>query len=110
MLWVFFVNSSRTTNIFLHIDATIANSEWGNRELYYAGQSSWGYLNKIHPNPTKNTLFVEGSVHQINIFSSSGQTVLSKSNSNQIDVSRLASGIYYMQINGLPGLKRFLKI
>jgi hypothetical protein len=55
----------------------------------------------IYPNPAKNFIQIStdaSSVHTVSIFTLEGKNVLSASNTNQIDVSNLSSGIYLVSI------------
>lgn len=63
---------------------------------------------KIYPNPTSTILNIQSSVegeYSISIFDNLGKVILSKSNlltpniAEQIDVSSLENGMYYIQIN-----------
>lgn len=70
-------------------------------------------LFKIYPNPTNNILFIEGNQKSINIhiYNLIGKKVLSKINSNEIDVKLLPSGIYIIKISdGLSQtIRKFIK-
>lgn len=69
---------------------------------------------KIYPNPADDLLHIESeSSLEIEIFNSFGQTVLAQSfsqTSHSIDVSHLASGIYFVKIhvNGKVGLQKLV--
>lgn len=54
---------------------------------------------KIYPNPTKNTLFIETDL-DVNfvLYSIDGKTLLSMSNSKQVDMSNLSTGMYYLVV------------
>lgn len=60
---------------------------------------------KIYPNPTSNYLhidFTENKMHTYSLRSQIGQEVINgklKQRENMIDLSKLASGIYYLQID-----------
>ncbi|MFT5891223.1 MAG: hypothetical protein ACI9Y7_001324 [Dokdonia sp.] len=60
---------------------------------------------KIYPNPSKDLLYVQIptniDVLEINIRNIQGKTVLQpfKRDSNQIDVSHLASGVYFITVS-----------
>lgn len=56
----------------------------------------------IHPNPVENKLFISSSLHtlenySVKIFSSAGKLLL-ESSLDEIDVSPLSSGLYFIQI------------
>lgn len=72
----------------------------------------------LHPNPTNTVLNIEiteGDFEEIIIFSSTGMVVnqiTSKTNQHTINVSELASGMYFVRFvseNGLAVTKRFIK-
>lgn len=57
----------------------------------------------IYPNPTNNILNIIGNgivpnSTQINVYNTLGQIVLSTSYTNQIDISSLSSGLYFLNI------------
>lgn len=68
---------------------------------------------KIYPNPTSNVLNVKmnESFNKAEIFNIQGQKVL-ESNTKNLNVSNLSSGLYLIQIeatNGVTQTKRFIK-
>jgi len=68
-------------------------------------------VDKIHlyPNPTNGFLFIEGlKIEKIRILGLDGHELLSSSSANGIDVSNLASGHYFIEVNG-GARKMFLK-
>jgi len=56
-------------------------------------------LNLIYPNPAKNWIIVPESTLNISVFNSQGQLVLSSKTTinNQVDITELDSGIYFVQ-------------
>jgi hypothetical protein len=57
----------------------------------------------IYPNPAKNFIQINTDVSEINaasIFTLEGKQVLTVTNTNQIDISNLTSGIYLVKIKG----------
>jgi len=66
----------------------------GNSEF----DESLGFAMFPNPTSTKVTISSKYEVIQIDVYSQVGQLVLSKSESNLIDVSRLNSGIYFVKI------------
>ena len=52
----------------------------------------------IYPNPTSNKININKNV-DINVYNYIGDMVISKNNINVLDVSKLSSGIYMLQIN-----------
>ena len=68
----------------------------------------------IYPNPTKNTLFIQGkNIEAITIYSVSGKVVLAKQvNASFVDVSALHTGLYFINIDDNQGntvVKKFIK-
>jgi len=55
----------------------------------------------IYPNPTDNYLFIEGNKNpiSISIYNLLGAEVISKSNTDKIDVSELSNGVYIIRIS-----------
>ena len=65
----------------------------------------------LFPNPVANTIFIKNSDKQINtlsIYSIFGQEIITKKNTNKIDVSHLKSGMYFVKINNNQTIK-FIK-
>lgn len=68
----------------------------------------------IYPNPARNTLFIQGNYNQgiISIYNSLGQRV-SNTNfiNNQIDISNISEGAYYITLQTLKGFSsgKFVK-
>lgn len=56
----------------------------------------------LFPNPVQNNFYVKGinNGESFHILNALGQTILSGTYSNGVDVTNLPSGIYYMNING----------
>ena len=54
----------------------------------------------IYPNPTEGIITVKNnvSITKIDIFNNLGQSILSKSNQNTIDLSELKQGLYFIKI------------
>ena len=52
----------------------------------------------VYPNPIKDKVNINKNV-DINVFNYIGDIVISKTNINVLDMSRLSSGIYMLQIN-----------
>lgn len=57
---------------------------------------------KIYPNPTNNSLTIETDLnyHTFNIYNLSGKLVKTQNRSNQISVSELPKGMYFIQLVG----------
>jgi hypothetical protein len=68
---------------------------------------------KIYPNPTDNILFIKGNKNSINIsiYNMLGKEVLSKMNTNNIDVNVLPKGVYIIKISDDVGQinRKFIK-
>jgi len=64
----------------------------------------------IYPNPTNGKININKNV-DINVFNYIGDIVISKTNTNVLDVTRLSSGMYTLQItyNGITVNKRIIK-
>ena len=55
---------------------------------------------KISPNPTSNFINIEGTeVEKVDIYDAKGLHVQKTLNNNQIDISHLSSGNYFLIIN-----------
>ncbi|NDW08742.1 T9SS type A sorting domain-containing protein [Dysgonomonas sp. 520] len=65
---------------------------------------------KIYPNPAVDTVYVEGDVNEIAIFSLQGQQVLTNSKTNTVDVSGLASGLYIVRVIDGSGAQSSAKL
>lgn len=68
----------------------------------------------LYPNPTNGLLNIQSktSIAEITIFNNLGQLFLSAENKNQIDISTLSEGIYFVNIkdeNGQTETKKVLK-
>ncbi len=108
------VNNTATTFSSQTTNATTAN---GNAAFLDVGIKT-NYLNSvnfgIYPNPAINSVFILLENNQVaesvSIINSIGQKVKSYNNVNQISVSELPRGIYYMEIksNGFYGRKPFV--
>ena len=69
---------------------------------------------KIYPNPTKGILNIAANgsiVEEITIFNLQGMVLKNTSNKNEIDVSSLATGLYFLQLSveGKSVTKKFIK-
>jgi len=54
---------------------------------------------EVYPNPTSGVIFIKGNknVGQLNLYSVIGEKVLTVENTNEIDLSHLPKGLYYLQ-------------
>ena len=68
---------------------------------------------KIFPNPTEDILFIKGNENliSVSIYNMLGKEVLSKMNSNNIDVKELPKGVYIIKISDNVGQinRKFIK-
>ncbi|MAL60007.1 MAG: hypothetical protein CMC14_08175 [Flavobacteriaceae bacterium] len=68
---------------------------------------------QMFPNPTQNKLFVESveEISKINVYSQLGQLVIDKEFTNEIDVSSLANGLYFVEVETSfgNGIQKFIK-
>ena len=68
---------------------------------------------QITPNPVQKYLTIEGYTGMVEILDANGHMVLQKNlqNTNQIDVARLQSGVYFIRlsIDGLNDVRKFIK-
>lgn len=72
-------------------------------------------LFSIYPNPTNGLLYIQSktSIAEITIFNNLGQLFLTSENKNQIIISNLREGIYFVKIkdeNGQTETKKVMKI
>ncbi|MFT6715618.1 MAG: hypothetical protein ACJA0Q_000245 [Saprospiraceae bacterium] len=63
----------------------------------------------LYPNPANDVIYVRGEVNKISVFSSAGLELM-VSNNNQVDLSALSSGVYFIRINNTSSLKKFVKL
>lgn len=52
----------------------------------------------VYPNPTQNSLSINGIFKTVSLFNTQGQQVIEPQNSPVIDLSKLPCGIYYLKI------------
>ena len=68
---------------------------------------------QMFPNPTQNKLFVESveEILKINVYSQLGQLVIDKEFTNEIDVSSLVNGLYFVEVETSSGngIQKFIK-
>ena len=68
---------------------------------------------RVYPNPTKNKLFIQGlpNPSKISIYNVLGESVVSETNSKEIDVKKLPLGIYILKIiyNEKETVHKFIK-
>ena len=56
---------------------------------------------KVYPNPAQNILYITGTVSQfkVHIYTVTGQEIFNYTNTNQLDVSLLKQGMYFIKIS-----------
>ena len=67
---------------------------------------------EVYPNPTNNTLYINGEVQDVTIFNAVGQQVLFVEKMNEINVEDLSEGLYFVRIsdkNGNSVVKKIVK-
>ena len=67
---------------------------------------------EVYPNPMNNTLYINGEVRDVTIFNAVGQQVLFVENANEIDVTDLNEGLYFVRFsdkNGNSVVKKIVK-
>ncbi len=70
---------------------------------------------KIYPNPVSETLFItseNNTIEKLNVYSINGKLILSeKEDTNQLDVSALSKGLYFVEITSENGVavQKFVK-
>ena len=106
-------------------DASYSNANWTdidpastfvNNEAECAlsiGDNAFELDVTIYPNPTDNYLFIEGNKNpiSISIYNLLGAEVISKSNTDKINVSELSNGVYVIRISDGIGQtdRKFIK-
>lgn len=55
----------------------------------------------VYPNPTTERLFFSKMVNDVKIISSDGRIILTKKNTNEVDVSSLPTGVYFVRMDNL---------
>jgi len=117
-------NNSNLTCIYVD-DASYSTENWTdidpastfvNNEAECAlsmGDNAFELDVTIYPNPTDNYLFIEGNKNpiSISIYNLLGAEVITKSNTNKIDVSELSNGVYIIKISDGIGQtdRKFIK-
>ena len=65
----------------------------------------------VWPNPTKGLLHIEGEdILKVDLYNLVGQRMLSKENANDIDLSDVEDGIYFLVISDKNGAKSITKV
>jgi hypothetical protein len=106
----------RTNKVRLNINSTTSNiARFYEIEVYgrigTLGTNDFK-VNKfiIYPNPTSNMLNIIGDneINVLQIFDINGKNVITKKNSNSVDVQTLSTGNYYLKLNNKETVK-FIK-
>ena len=59
----------------------------------------------LYPNPLSNILHIEAQgIQEVNVMDINGRTVMSMQNANTIDMSNLASGVYFVRVITTDGV------
>ena len=59
----------------------------------------------LYPNPVSNILHIEAQgIQEVNVMDINGRTVMSMQNANTIDMSNLASGVYFVRVITTDGV------
>ena len=58
---------------------------------------------EVYPNPMNNTLYINGDVQDVTIFNAVGQQVLFVEKMNEINVTDLSEGLYFVRISDMKG-------
>jgi hypothetical protein len=68
------------------------------------GINNMSYNLSIYPNPAKDILTIKGSYRSVDVFDILGNLVLSSEATKNINVSKLSSGVYMLNINTENGV------
>ena len=75
------------------------------------GTSTGSGTYAVWPNPTKGLLHIEGEcILKVDLYNLVGQLMLSKENANDIDLSDVEDGIYFLVISDKNGAKSITKV
>jgi len=114
LICIFVDDASYSTTNWTDIDpaSTFVNNE-AECEALSLGDNAFELDVSIYPNPTDNYLFIEGNKNpiSISIYNLLGTEVISKSNTDKIDVSELSNGVYIIKISDGIGQtdRKFIK-
>lgn len=65
---------------------------------------------KVYPNPAKNVIYIKGDIANIVMYNSFGQKVKASLNKEQIDVTSLDNGIYFLTVIGSDNSRKVEKV
>lgn len=115
-------NLNAATNYYVHIRSVCPGntfSEWDTLSFSTTTGNSINTINtlqaQINPNPVESTLFITSIDSKVNavVYSIDGKELVNKQNIDKIDVSNLASGMYFVQLTdaktGQIGIYQFVK-
>lgn len=108
----------------LHVDpsAVYLNSAWYSvlitdsigctfEDSVFVGLAGLEGLNQLpfeaYPNPTTGAIYLSHSCQQIELYSQEGKLILTKLNSDFIDLSSLVNGLYYLSLRNKHGIQQF---
>ena len=108
----------------LHVDpsAVYLNSAWYSvlitdsigctfEDSVFVGLAGLEGLNHLpfeaYPNPTTGAIYLSHSCQQIELYSQEGKLILTKLNSDFIDLSSLVNGLYYLSLRNKHGIQQF---
>jgi hypothetical protein len=107
---------SNTTNVNCHIIPLpdIDTFYFGNNIIASIGSVEKDYQYSIYPNPVNNILYLDEKnvkINKVKILSAAGNLVLEEKQKTKLDVSMLAKGIYFLQIESDKGMQyaKFIK-
>jgi len=121
-------NSNSTLEEIATLQNNVSALETYNNELYIGSGNTVKKLNlntlsipnnqiiendyKIYPNPTTEFIFISGDIkksNNIKVYDINGRLIINEINiQNKVNVSKLESGIYFIQIDNLK-IKKFIK-
>jgi hypothetical protein len=61
---------------------------------------------EAYPNPTTGAVYLSQSCQQIELYSQEGKLILTKLNSDFIDLSSLVNGLYYLSLRNKHGIQQ----
>lgn len=66
---------------------------------------------EVYPNPTSDRIYVKNNkIKSISILNMLGQKKIENQNQNNIDLSNLSNGLYYMSVVNISGNKSLYKV
>ena len=116
-IWLKIQGEEEQENVITPFEAygsyNTSSDVFDNCDLILDGNSTEINNISIYPNPTNNYLFIKGNINpiSISIYNLLGAEVISKSNTDKIDVSELSNGVYIIRISDSLGqtYRKFIK-